>query len=80
MEEEKENVTLAELKRIGETSEVLAREIRMLSRSFKKMASSGLKKDAIVVLVKEICKLPKDDIKRVMDAFEIMENVFLDEQ
>jgi len=42
MVNEKENVTLEELRKLGETSEQMARNIRMISRSFKKVSAAGL--------------------------------------
>ena len=70
---EKENVTLAELKAIAEQSEKLARDIRMISRSFKKMCSSGLKIEAIVTLVSDSSNVGKPRIRAVFKALELLE-------
>jgi hypothetical protein len=73
---EKENVTLEELKKLESTSEKLAREIRMLSRAFKKMSTSGLKKETIVLLVHNLSNVGKPDVRAVMNALERMETEY----
>lgn len=70
---EKPNVTLEELKKLEETSERLAREIRMLSRAFKKIASGGLKENAIVTLLHESSNVGKPDIRALLLALRELE-------
>ncbi len=70
---DKLNVTLEELKQLEETSEKIAREIRMLSRAFKKIASGGLKEETIVVLLANMTNVGKPDIRSIMLALREME-------
>ena len=74
---EKENVTLVELKKLEDTSEKLAREIRMISRAFKKLASSGLKRDTLVLLIHAYSNVGKPDIRAVLQALDNLENEYL---
>lgn len=77
---EKTNVTLDELKKIESTSEKLAREIRMLSRAFKKIADSGLKEEAIVILTHEYSGVGKPDIRQVIKALKNLESEYLEKE
>jgi len=70
---EKENVTLIELKKLEEVSEKIGREIRMLSRAFKKIANGGLRRETIVTLLHESSHVGKPDIRNILEAFESLE-------
>lgn len=70
IKKEKENVTLEELQKISDTSEKLAREIRMISRAFKKIASGGLTREALVVLLHDSTKIGKQDINYLLNALQ----------
>ena len=80
MDKEKENVTLVELKKLEDTSEKLAREIRMISRAFKKLASSGLKRDTLVLLIRAYSNVGKPDIRAVLQALDNLENEYLEKE
>lgn len=73
---EKENVTLEELKKLEETSEKIARDIRMISRSVKKMANSGLKRETIVTLIHSSTNISKTNVRSVLSALENLEKDF----
>lgn len=70
---DKNNVTLVELKSLSETSEKIAREIRMMSRAFKKMSASGLRRETIITLLESDSKVAKRDIRLVLIALERLE-------
>jgi len=74
---EKENITLVELKDLGETSEQLARDIRMLSRGVKKMLNAGLRRETIVLLLSSSSSVGKVDTRRILDALEGLERDYL---
>lgn len=75
MANEKENVTLVELKKLEETSEKLAREIRMISRAFKKMANSGVKRETLVILIHEYSNVGKPVVRAVINALDHLETL-----
>jgi ribosome biogenesis GTPase A len=77
---EKENVTLEELKKLEETSEQMARNIRMISRSIKKLLNSGLKKETIVILIHAYSNVGKTDIRAVFAALENLEKESITEE
>jgi hypothetical protein len=74
---EKENVTLIELKKLENTSEKIAREIRMLSRAFKTMANSGLYKETLVLLLHNSSNIGKPDIRAILKAMDNLERDYL---
>jgi hypothetical protein len=74
---EKDNVTLVELKKVYDTSNKLAREIRMLSRAFKKIADCGLERETIVLLLWNSSGVGKPAIRSVMKALEELEWQYL---
>lgn len=80
VDKEKENVTLIELKKLEETSEKLAREIRMISRAFKKIASGGLRKETLVTLLNDYSAVGKPDIRAVLIALEKLEDNCLNKE
>jgi hypothetical protein len=70
---EKENVTLEELQKLELTSEKMARNIRMLSRAYKKLSSSGLREETIVLLLHGYSKVPKPQVRSVLSALRNLE-------
>jgi hypothetical protein len=77
---EKDNVTLIELQKLESASDKLAREIRMLSRAFKKMANSGLKRETLVFLLHGYSNVGKPDIRAVLNAMDRLEDVYLNKE
>ncbi len=77
---EKDNVTLIELKKIESSSDKLAREIRMISRAFKKMANSGLKRETLVILLHNYSNVGKPDIRAVLRALDSLESEYLEKE
>jgi hypothetical protein len=75
--ESKEHVTLIELKKLNEASDKIAREIRMISRSFKAMASHGLRREALVVLIHNSSNVNKTEIRSVLVALDRLESEYL---
>jgi hypothetical protein len=71
---EKQNVSLVELKGIYDTSEKMAREIRMLSRAFKAIEKGGLKEETIVVLLHFKTKIAQRDIWSLLSALKNLES------
>lgn len=51
-----------------ETKEILAEAIVRLGESVKKLDESGLNKKAILLLLQDATRLPKRDIRAVLDA------------
>lgn len=74
---EKANVTLVELKKLEDSSERLGREIKMLSRSFKKMANQGLKRETLVLLLHDTSRVGKQNIREILKAFDKLEENYL---
>lgn len=70
---EKENVSLEELKKLADNSEKIAREIRMISRAFKKMAAGGLKEETLVLLIHASSNVGKPDVRGVLKAIRELE-------
>jgi hypothetical protein len=77
---EKENVTLIELKKLEETSEKLGREIRMISRGFKKLANSGMKRETLVLLIHNYSNVGRPDVRAVLQALEKLEEEYMNKQ
>lgn len=77
---EKDNVTLVELKKLESASEKLGREIRMLSRAFKKMAKTGLKRETLVLLLHNSSNVGRPDIRAVLNALDKLENDYLEKE
>jgi Ca2+-binding EF-hand superfamily protein len=77
MQDKKENITLEELKSIAESSEKTAREIRMLSRAFKKLGQAGLKEKTIVILLSESSHVGKSDVRAILQALGNLEREYL---
>lgn len=51
-----------------ETKQVLAESIVKISEGFNAMVRSGLNKQAIIILLQAETKLPRRDIRTVLDA------------
>lgn len=77
---EKNNVTLEELKKIEETSENLGREIRMISRAFKKIASTGLKEETIVVLLTNSTGIQKTHVREIIKGLKELEKDYCNDE
>jgi uncharacterized protein with von Willebrand factor type A (vWA) domain len=76
-DKEKQNVTLMELKKLESSSEKLAREIRMISRAFKKMSQGGLKRETLVLLLHDMSNVGKPDIRYVLNSLDKLEDTYL---
>lgn len=68
-----QSITMKDISSVYDSSEKLAKEIRMLSRGFKRLVYSGLKKETIVVLLHESSNVGKPDIRAILVALENME-------
>lgn len=77
---EKDNVTLIELKNLESSSEKLGREIRMLSRAFKKLSRSGLKRETIVLLLHNYSNVGKTDVRAILVALEKLEDYYCEKE
>ena len=64
---------LEEINKLYTTSEKVAREIRMLSRAFKKMGEAGLKRETIVLLLHASSNVGKPDIRAILMAIDNLE-------
>lgn len=58
-------------------TEVLAQHIQQVSESMAQINRGRLKKDTIILLIHDITKLPRRDIKKVLDACEVLGNVYV---
>ena len=55
-----------------EPTEILAEAIIRIGESFKKLQESGLNRDAVIVLIHDYTKIPKRDIKLVLESLAKM--------
>jgi len=77
---EKENVTMIELRKLEDSSEKLGREIRMLSRAFKKISNGSLKRETIVLLLHDSSNVGRPDIRAILSAMENLEDKYLQKE
>ena len=57
--------------------EILAEHIIKIGQAAAVLRSSRLKERTILLLLQDITKLPQRDIKKVLDAQQVLENVFV---
>jgi hypothetical protein len=74
---DKENITKEEIKTIYDSSERIAREIRMISRAFKKISEAGLKEETIVVLLHDSTNMSKREIRSILLSIKNLEQTYL---
>lgn len=72
----KKNLTPEE-KEYKEMVEEIATNIAKLSRQVSSLLNGRLKREAIIILLAQMTKLPKRDIEYVLNAIESMEDVYL---
>ena len=56
-----------------ESTEILAEAIVSIGRASERLLSSGINKRAVIVLLQDITKLPKGNIKIVLDSLPQLE-------
>lgn len=57
--------------------EVLADHIAAIGKAVKEMNATRLKRETLIILLCHITVLPKRDVKKVLDALDVLENVYL---
>ena len=57
-----------------ESTEILAKAIVDISKAFNKLYDGGLNEDAIIILIQDSTKLPKRDIRLVLDSLRRLES------
>lgn len=58
-------------------TEVLAQHIEEVSLAMAQINRGRLKKDTIILLLHDITKLPRRDVKKVIDACEVLGSVYV---
>lgn len=58
-------------------TEIIAQHIEAISKGMKEINAGRLTKKAIIVLLQNITGMAQSEIKKVLDAQEVMANVFL---
>lgn len=72
-----EAVKLEEINKLYDSSEKVAKEIRMLSRAIRKMVNDGnLKRETIVLLLHTFSGVGKPDVRAVLFALDKMESEY----
>lgn len=72
-DEKKEELKMVDIQSIYNSSDKLAKEIRMLSRGFKKLSEGGLKRDTILILLQHTTGVCKGNIRAILSAVESLE-------
>lgn len=58
-------------------TEVLAQHIEQISKAMSEINHGPLEKDTIILLIHDVTKLPRRDIKKVLDACEVLANIYV---
>lgn len=58
-------------------TEILASAIREISEGMRKMRAGRLNDRALILLIHDVCKVSKTDIKYVINAIGLLEREFL---
>lgn len=59
-----------------ESIEVIARSVIEVSEAMKKIRNGKLKDRALILLIQDVSKVTQTDIKKVLDACEVLASVY----